>query len=516
MKTYFDYIDEITANELYDGLLGYGLFSDMIPPFLCSDSFLKYCKKNKKVFEQKCDPAQYIEYSSMRNIGIPRIIGIPSPIHYHQLCQKLSENWDKIKIHFLNQTYMDKYKRSRIHIKKMKRTKAIFKMNYNNWRNDENPEIDILKDNRFIVHADISNCFGSIYTHAISWALMGKDVAKSNTKNTHLWYNELDYVTRNCKFGETNGILIGPHSSNVLSEIILTAIDNNLRKKWEYIRNIDDYTCFVKSKEQAMQFLIDLNDELRKYNLTLNHRKTTIKELPLALTEGWIHRFDNLLMLYRRNGFNYKSIKSYLDNAVELMVANDNNAAILNYAIKCISDNVLSLNAKKYYVKYVLHLCLLYPYLLRIIDEYVFEKFKIDKETFSEFLKNVLKNSEKNHNFDGICYSIYFAIKYNIEIKIEDYVSFLIDKEDCIGCLLAYLYCKKNGCKTEENKLYQYAIKLNSRDEDFYKNWVFVYEVLSRKDLRENTWKGLKKSSVSFISNRFKLFIKKSHTKSVI
>ena len=343
MKTYFEYINEITKEELYDGLLGYGLFSEMLPPFLTSEKFLQYCKNYPNIGEDK--GTQYIEYNSMRNINIPRSIGIPSPFNYHTLCKTLSENWDRIKDHFKSKTMNDEYKKSRIHIRKIKNTNAIFEMNYDNWKNDGNPEIDLLKDNKYVVHADISNCFGSVYTHSIPWALVGKEIAKSDRDKTKC-FNRIDKAAQFCKYGETNGLLIGPHASNVLSEIILTAIDNELGEKWKYIRNIDDYTCFVKTKDQASLFLIELGDKLRKYNLSLNHKKTTIRELPMALSESWTHKLDNLLLYYRGDFFDYKSIKSYLDTAVDLMNKNNNNAAILNYAIKCIQKKDMSSNAK--------------------------------------------------------------------------------------------------------------------------------------------------------------------------
>lgn len=499
MKKYFDYLKEITKDELYEGLLGYGLFSEMLPPFLSSESFFRYCKRNSHLATD--GNATYIEYNSMRNINIPRTIGIPSPFNYNGLCKALSDNWENIKKHFENNTKNEEYKKSRIHIRKIKDKKTIFEMSYNNWIYDGDPEANLLNDNKYVVHADISNCFGSIYSHAIPWALVGKKEAKKHiTDDT--WYNLIDKRIRECKYGETNGILIGPHASNILSEIILTKIDNALgSKEWKYIRNIDDYTCFVKSKDEAYKFLIELGDQLKKYNLSLNYKKTSINELPFALTSSWKHKLDNLSIYYRNNCFDYKSIKSYFDDAVDLMSANDKNAAILNYAIKCIPSDDLSANAKEYCVTYVLHLCLLYPYLLRIIDECVFQKFNVEKEVIGKFVRTIFASSKNNRNFDGICFSIYFAIKYNVSIDID--ADFLIEGEDCISCLLAYKYCEKNSIDDGIKKLYKYAGELNTRDEDFYKNWVFVYEVLSTKKLRSN-WKGLKKHNVSFLKKEFR------------
>lgn len=500
MGKYFDDINKITKDELYDGLLGYGLFSELLPPFLTSEKFLKFCREHPSVKEN--NKTQYVEYNSMRNINIPRNIGIPSPFKYNVLCRTLSEHWNSIKDYFKSNTLDDEYKKSRIHIRKFENTKAIFIMNYDNWKSDGYPEIDLLKDNRYIVYTDISNCFCSIYTHAIPWALAGKDKAKKDRFKPE-WYNKIDKATQDCKYGETNGILIGPHASNILSEIILTKIDSELKRNWKFIRRIDDYTCFVKTKDEAFQFLIDLGDQLRKYNLYLNQKKTKIKELPIALSENWTQKLDNLSLYYRNKCFDFKSIKSYLDNAVTLMNENEKNAAILNYAIKCIPNNDLSENAKKYCVKYILHLCLIYPYLLRIVDEFVFKKFQVCHETKEIFVVNVLLSSQEKRNFDGISYAIYFAVKYNLKISID--VNLLIESGDCISCLLSYIYCKKNDLKDDASKLYKYALKISDNEEDFGKNWVFVYEVLSEENLNSSVWKNLKKGNISFLRDEFRI-----------
>jgi hypothetical protein len=54
-------------------------------------------------------------------------------------------------------------------------------------------------------------------------SMAGKDVAKSN-RDKNKWFNQIDFYTRNLKDQETHGLLIGPHASNLLSEIILVNI----------------------------------------------------------------------------------------------------------------------------------------------------------------------------------------------------------------------------------------------------------------------------------------------------
>ena len=104
-------------------------------------------------------------------------------------------------------------------------------MNYKNWRVDGNPESDLLIHDKgishFLVKADIATCFPSIYTHAIPWAAVGKEKAK-NSIRTDTWYNRIDERCREMCNGETHGLLIGPHTSNLIAEIILTVVDKKL------------------------------------------------------------------------------------------------------------------------------------------------------------------------------------------------------------------------------------------------------------------------------------------------
>ena len=78
-KKYVDYMDEITANELYEGLLGYGMFANKLPPVFTSVSFFNYCQANNPVYSDKWH--DYVNFSSMRNINIPRLFGIPTPMN---------------------------------------------------------------------------------------------------------------------------------------------------------------------------------------------------------------------------------------------------------------------------------------------------------------------------------------------------------------------------------------------------------------------------------------------------
>lgn len=44
MRRYIEYKNEISDTDLYDGLVGYGLFAEKIPNFLTSVEFLAFTK----------------------------------------------------------------------------------------------------------------------------------------------------------------------------------------------------------------------------------------------------------------------------------------------------------------------------------------------------------------------------------------------------------------------------------------------------------------------------------------
>ena len=101
-KSYADLMNDISADELYERLLAYGLFADKLPPILSSVDFYNYCKNINAPFSDNWK--QYIYYESIRNINVPRPLGIPNPMAYQKLCRCLSDNWDNLKQHFEQQT----------------------------------------------------------------------------------------------------------------------------------------------------------------------------------------------------------------------------------------------------------------------------------------------------------------------------------------------------------------------------------------------------------------------------
>lgn len=496
-KSYSEYMDAISADELYKGLLAQGLFSEKLPPVFTAEGFYQYSLSLKQPFSKK--DHGFVFFDSMRDINIPRSLGIPNPMAYQRLCMCLKENWDSLKEHFRAQTSGNNHKISRIHIRKQANTDMLFKMNYKNWKTDDSPVPDLLIGKRYMVSADISTCFPSMYTHSLCWALVGKEYSK-NHREESLWFNAIDHRCMELKSGETHGFLIGPHASNLLSEIILTVVDHNLSRTWEYIRNIDDYTCYVETYEDAQRFLTDLAAQLRQFDLPLNHKKTKIEELPVASTKHWVRQLNAFDFSASYGKVNYKKAQAYLDIAVGLMEENDNNAAILNYAIKVLAKQSLTENAKRYCLKTLLHFAIIYPYIIPLMDKYVFTPFEAKIEDIERFSNIIYATAITTESYEAAIYAIYFSLKYGFNISALT-AEVAIEKDSCLLKCFAWMYYYKRNDTGAIRKLKRHAKQLAENDFDEF--WPFVYEALPQEQLKDD-WKPMKRAGVSFVRQEYR------------
>lgn len=507
MKTYIDYMNQISKEALFEGLLGFGLFADKLPGVFSSEAFYNYCKtKGFPKFEQK--GRDYIRYETTRNTNIPRLISIPNPFAYSNLCKHISEHWEELKNVFSDATLNQNYKISQIHIQKLKNKKQLFEMNKH--YTDKDYSLSVFLDKlqitkRVRVSADISNCFPSIYSHSLPWAIVGKEVAKRSKDDKTLWFNELDYYVRNLKNEETNGLLIGPHSSNLLSELVLCRIDQDLAPNYNYIRNIDDFTCYVNSDDEAELFLLDLNASLKKYELALNTKKTEIIKLPISSASDWVgtlnsYHIGNNLTEDQKIVFKFQRLKAYLDLAISL-ANSTNNQSIYSYAIKTISNTYLGKRALSYYINTIHHLVCLYPYLVHWLEEFVFDSFHLSKETIREIAQDVYNVGINRCIYESCSFAIYWAIKYGFDLSCN-HIDDSFASEDCIFMLLSYIKTTKEKYKTKADKK-RFKEKAKSLIDDMDRYWLFIYEVLPKTDLPIGEFRAIKDKKVSFVKNEF-------------
>ena len=134
-----------------------------------------------------------------------------------------------------------------------------------------------------MLKTDISNCYSSIYTHSISWALQGKDEAKNNKNKSTFLGNQIDEIIRYIYDNQTNGIPQGSGLMDFIAEIVLFYLDTKISAKikeqeldCKIIRWRDDYRVFAKNQETLTLITKILTCEFSEFNFTMNSEKTKI------------------------------------------------------------------------------------------------------------------------------------------------------------------------------------------------------------------------------------------------
>lgn len=149
------------------------------------------------------------------------------------------------------------------------------------WKNVEQKSIEKSLEYSYVYQTDITDCYGSIYTHSIAWAIMGKDEAKKNRNDHNSLGNKLDsYIQQMC-YGQTNGIPQGSGLMDFIAEIILGYADllltekiNNSISEYHIIRYRDDYRIFCNNPQDGEKILKYLTEILIDLGLKLNSIKT--------------------------------------------------------------------------------------------------------------------------------------------------------------------------------------------------------------------------------------------------
>jgi hypothetical protein len=140
----------------------------------------------------------------------------------------------------------------------------------------------------FILKADISQFYPSLYTHAVGWAVDPKLRNRKNWNNLNFLGRKLDQALMDVDGKSSQGIPIGNDISFLLAEVVLAQVDRATRflKNRSY-RWFDDFEIAFDSRVEAENGLKVLRRELDKFRLRLNPAKTRIEALPQPSQEDW-------------------------------------------------------------------------------------------------------------------------------------------------------------------------------------------------------------------------------------
>lgn len=148
------------------------------------------------------------------------------------------------------------------------------------WQSIEQRSLIYSLEFSHILHTDVVNCYGSLYTHSISWALHGLDVAKDRKNRNKLLGDKIDSDIRAGRYGQTNGISQGSVLMDFVAEIVLGYVDKEIHSAlgeptdFRILRYRDDYRIFTNSDDRAEEILKVISDKLQLVGMRLGTSKT--------------------------------------------------------------------------------------------------------------------------------------------------------------------------------------------------------------------------------------------------
>lgn len=152
------------------------------------------------------------------------------------------------------------------------------------WEDLEQRSIELALEYEHVAHTDITDCYSSIYTHSIVWALHTREEAKkkASRSNPALIGNVIDGHIQDMNYGQTNGISQGPVLMDFIAEIVLgyadTLITGEIKlakiKDYQILRYRDDYRIFVNNPAQGSEIVKIISQVLIGLGLKLSSSKT--------------------------------------------------------------------------------------------------------------------------------------------------------------------------------------------------------------------------------------------------
>ncbi len=161
------------------------------------------------------------------------------------------------------------------------------------WQKVEQQSLIYSLEFSHILQTDVVDCYGSLYTHSIAWALHGKENAKEKNRDKTLIGNQIDMHIQASRYGQTNGISQGSVLMDFVAEMVLAYVDRKItialvainESRFRILRYRDDYRIFANSDEQAERILKVISDSLQSVGMKLGVTKT---EMNRNVVEGSI------------------------------------------------------------------------------------------------------------------------------------------------------------------------------------------------------------------------------------
>jgi len=215
-----------------------------------------------------------------------RPLQLTHPALYVSLVHKITEetHWTTIRNRFSHFSQNPRIKCISYPVESLTPQKDKAEQILHWWQELEQRSIEFALDYGYLIQTDITDCYGSIYTHSIAWAIHGKDVAKQERQNKSLIGNIIDSHIQDISYGQTNSIPQGSVLMDFIAEMLLGYADSELSEKIEacaitdyhILRYRDDYRIFINNPQDGERIVKILTEIMIDLGLKLNPSKTLV------------------------------------------------------------------------------------------------------------------------------------------------------------------------------------------------------------------------------------------------
>ena len=418
-------------------LVGRGYFPKELPPPFSTKTLGDLVSRNPSLSLYSLGgPREFrlARHSLFRAGSLRRQLAVPNPVPYLELAQLLAFNWTDIE----KQCQKSSVSLSKLDIASTDRA-VVAKIPFSE---RSFHQASVRASSRYLLKADVTNCYPSVYTHSISWALHTKARAKVNRRNRGLLGNAIDKLVRDGQHGQTMGIPVGPDTSFVIAEMLLSSVDeafcsmlNKEKLNVDGHRSYDDFEFGFTRRADAESAAAFLQKAMSEYELQLNANKTAIIELPVPLEPTWVSEIRMFRFSDKTSSWD---INRYFDRAFELSTLHSD-ANVLKYAIQRLRSIEVSSNEWTLLENHLLQCAMVEPSSLpAVVDHlhyYYDQSFPLNLSRVENVFNILMKLHSPLSHGSEIAWALWGCLLFQLSID-KDVSAALIRMEDPFVSLL--------------------------------------------------------------------------------
>ncbi len=452
-----------------ENLLERGYFPKELPPPFVSQGLAKFVATEKpKAFPFISKPATSIPevFNLARTGTLRRQLSILNPVHFSFLADFVVDHWAALEKEATGTSFSLS---SPVATDPKRGIGCKHRMDQRSERRAQ-----VYAQGRYLLRADISRFYPSVYTHSIPWALHGKEYSKQHKFDQNLG-NQLDKLVQNCQYGQTNGIPIGPDTSLLIAETLLCKVDAELAKlNIAGLRYVDDYELVFDNQAQALEGLSLFQEVLLRFELHLNPAKTGILPLPQRIEETWVDTLKGFVLEPSSASFKSQLIH-FFDTAFALSHAFPD-TGVLKYA----AGRIANIRAWKAHYDVAEDLLVqaarveagALPVVLNtILRQQVADDARKERRR-NLLLKTIAEHAPQRHSSE-VAWSVWGCIAQGFQLS-TDSLRLLVKMEDSV-CALVALHARSLGLTESPAELDSLAAALTS-GELYDSRWMLAYE----------------------------------------